>query len=211
MAAMVAARGPPSSSSDRTASRMASLVCFRSGAIWNIRPSSGRPWDMEHLSYIDEHAIRIDAPRGWVWKGLQGYVDAFLRSAEHSALGGLLGAHPRAGFAVDGVEPEHRLSLAGRHRFSRYELVFELGETRDGGTQLRAQTYADFPGAAWSALSCAGDRHARTRVGDQSHLALGEAPDPGLTPALNPTRYECNSRRADSAARARWKLRTNPT
>lgn len=101
---------------------------------------------MEHLSYIDEHAIRIDAPRGRVWEGLQGYVDAFLRSAEHSALGGLLGAHPRAGFAVDGVEPEHRLSLAGQHRFSRYDLVFELGETRDGSTQLRAQTYADFPG-----------------------------------------------------------------
>lgn len=101
---------------------------------------------MEHLSYIDEHAIRIDAPRGQVWDSLRRYVDAFLRSAEHNPLGAVLGTSPRAGFAVDGVDPGQRLSLAGQHRFSRYELVFELGDTGDGATQLRAQTYADFPG-----------------------------------------------------------------
>ncbi|MBN7302632.1 hypothetical protein IUQ79_12060 [Mycobacteroides abscessus subsp. bolletii] len=101
---------------------------------------------MEHLSYIDEHAIRIDAPRGRVWDGLRRYVDGFLQSSERSALGTLLGAHPRAGFAIAGVVPGQQLSLAGRHHFSRYELIFELGDTRDGGTQLRAQTYADFPG-----------------------------------------------------------------
>lgn len=101
---------------------------------------------MEQLSYIDEHAIRIDAPRHRVWESLRGYVDAFLRSTEHSPLGALLGTRPRAGFAIEGVEPGQRMSLAGRHRFSRYELVFELADARDGGTQLRAQTYADFPG-----------------------------------------------------------------
>ncbi len=101
---------------------------------------------MEHPSYIDEHAIRIDAPRDRVWESLRHYVDAVLRSAERSPLGTVLGASPRAGFAVDGIDPEQRLSLAGKHRFSRYELVFELADTRDGGTQLRAQTYADFPG-----------------------------------------------------------------
>ncbi|MGH3724993.1 MAG: hypothetical protein ACRDUS_12830 [Mycobacterium sp.] len=101
---------------------------------------------MEHPSYIDEHAIRISAPRDRVWENLQHYVEAFLRSADRSPIGLLLGTRPRAGFAVDGMEPERRLSLAGQHRFSRYELVFELGETSDGGTQLRAQTYADFPG-----------------------------------------------------------------
>ncbi|MUM17806.1 DUF2867 domain-containing protein [Mycobacterium sp. CBMA271] len=101
---------------------------------------------MEHLSYIDEHAIRIDAPRAQVWENLRRYADAMLRSAERSPLGALLGTRPRAGFAVNEVEPGQHLSLVGRHRFSRYELVFELGETKDGGTQLRAQTYADFPG-----------------------------------------------------------------
>lgn len=101
---------------------------------------------MEHPSYIDEHAIRIDAPRDRVWESLRHYVDAILRSAERNPLGTVLGTSPRAGFAVDEVDPEQRLSLAGKHRFSHYELVFELDQTRDGGTQLRAQTYADFPG-----------------------------------------------------------------
>ncbi|BBZ82542.1 hypothetical protein MABM_24580 [Mycobacteroides abscessus] len=72
---------------------------------------------MEHLSYIDEHAIRIDAPRGRVWDGLRRYVDGFLQSSEHSALGALLGARPRAGFAIAGIVPGRQLSLAGQHHF----------------------------------------------------------------------------------------------
>ncbi|BAX98675.1 hypothetical protein MSTE_03374 [Mycobacteroides stephanolepidis] len=101
---------------------------------------------MEHLSYIDEHAIRIDAPRGQVWESLRRYVDAVLRSAERNPLGVVLGTRPRAGFAVDRIDPEQRLSLTGQHRFSRYELVFQLDDAGDGATRLRALTYADFPG-----------------------------------------------------------------
>lgn len=101
---------------------------------------------MEHLSYIDEHAIRIDAPRGQVWASLRRYVDAVLRSAERNPLGAVLGTRPRAGFAVERIGPEQRLSLTGRHRFSRYKLVFELDDDCGGTTRLRAQTYADFPG-----------------------------------------------------------------
>jgi hypothetical protein len=42
--------------------------------------------------------------------------------------------------------PASRLALAGRHRFSRYRLTFELTDDGEGTTQLRARTYALFPG-----------------------------------------------------------------
>ena len=97
------------------------------------------------LPYVDEHAIRIDAPREVVWAALERYVRGSIRAAERNPLTRVLGTEPAAGFAVaDRAEPE-RLRLAGRHRFSRYELLFELAEV-DGGTQLRAQTRAEFPG-----------------------------------------------------------------
>jgi len=43
-------------------------------------------------------------------------------------------------------ESERRLALAGRHRFSRYRLIFELDDGAPGATVLRASTYAIFPG-----------------------------------------------------------------
>ncbi len=38
------------------------------------------------------------------------------------------------------------LSLAGRHRFSRYVLDFRVEPDGDGGSVVTAVTYADFPG-----------------------------------------------------------------
>ncbi len=45
------------------------------------------------------------------------------------------------GFRVAESEPGRRLTLRGRHRFSRYELTFLLDDGR-----LRAQSYGAFPG-----------------------------------------------------------------
>jgi hypothetical protein len=39
--------------------------------------------------------------------------------------------------------PPDRLVLAGRHRFSRYQLAFDLTEVADSATHLRATTHAD--------------------------------------------------------------------
>jgi len=47
--------------------------------------------------------------------------------------------------AVADAVPERRVSLVGRHRFSRYALVFTLAE-QPTGTTLAALTYAEFPG-----------------------------------------------------------------
>jgi hypothetical protein len=98
------------------------------------------------LPYIDEHSLRIAAPRDVVWRALEQYVAAFLRRAERSLLARLLGTEPRAGFEVAGRMPADRLVLVGRHRFARYQLAFDLTDAADRATLLRATTHAEFPG-----------------------------------------------------------------
>lgn len=49
------------------------------------------------------------------------------------------------GFAVTAADPEHSLTLAGRHAFSRYSLTFRLDELPNH-TRLTAESRAEFPG-----------------------------------------------------------------
>ena len=100
------------------------------------------------LPYVDEHAVRIPVSRDLVWTALQRYVASSLGSTEGSPVTRILGTEPRAGFEVLESVPAQRLTLVGRHRFSRYMLDFELADAADAATQLRAQTYAAFPGVA---------------------------------------------------------------
>jgi hypothetical protein len=58
----------------------------------------------------------------------------------------LLGTDPAPGFAVAATLPGERLELAGRHRFARYVLAFELRDGPPGITRLAAQSFAEFPG-----------------------------------------------------------------
>ena len=58
----------------------------------------------------------------------------------------MLGCSPPSGFGVASRVEGERLELAGRHRFSRYRLVFALAADASGGTRLSATTYAAFPG-----------------------------------------------------------------
>ena len=103
-----------------------------------------RPAD--ELPYLDEHSIRIAASRERVWTALQDYAATSLRIPDRSPLAGLLGTEPRAGFDVAERAPLERLTLVGRHRFARYLLTFELTDAGAAATQLRAQSYAEFPG-----------------------------------------------------------------
>lgn len=53
---------------------------------------------------------------------------------------------PRSGFENSHEVSQEYLRLSGRHRFSRYWLVFALGDDVDGTTVVSARTFADFPG-----------------------------------------------------------------
>lgn len=96
------------------------------------------------LPYIDEHRIEIAAPRDLVWTALRRYADSSLRLAV--PLDRLLGTEPPSGFAVAREVPSKHLGLAGRHRFSRYLLEFDLVDGTGGTTLLSARSYAAFPG-----------------------------------------------------------------
>lgn len=108
---------------------------------------------MERLPYIDEHVTHINAPRERVWTALTDTLGREIGGGTRMAraLGcdpvrgtpafdGLLG-QALPGFRVVEADPGRRLTLQGRHRFSRYSLTFLLEEDR-----LRAQTHAAFPG-----------------------------------------------------------------
>jgi hypothetical protein len=116
---------------------------------------------MERLPYIDEHYISIGATREQVWRALVPRVGSTFRAAG-GPIARVLGLAPaRAGgewrrevrrddtlpgFVVSEANPPRRLELQGRHRFSRYALIFELDQAGPERCILRAQTWAEFPG-----------------------------------------------------------------
>ncbi len=97
------------------------------------------------LPFVDEHRTTVEAPVEVVWRGLRTYVERLLGATDGSLVTRLLGTRPSAGFEVSAEVPEERLVLSGRHRFSRYALVFEVDPAGEQ-TVLRALTYAVFPG-----------------------------------------------------------------
>ncbi len=117
---------------------------------------------MEQLPYIDEHSITIDATCEHVWGALAQALRTDFGGAASAPLTRLLGVTPAQargnwrgtlqagdalpGFAVAETHAPERLELRGRHRFSRYALVFELDAIGTARCTLRAQTWAEFPG-----------------------------------------------------------------
>lgn len=114
------------------------------------------------LPFIDEHQVVVNAPIHTVWEALESRITGIAKSplaayvrAISADPGSVSGRPLDAGATVPGFRvvdsvPPERVELAGRHRFSRYRLVFDL-TPQDGSTLLRAQTYAVFPGVLGAA------------------------------------------------------------
>ncbi|TCN44649.1 hypothetical protein EV644_101213 [Kribbella orskensis] len=98
------------------------------------------------LPYVDTHQTTVDASRERVWAALLRYVDTSLGARKAVPLAWVLGTKPQSGFESIDEIPELQLTLAGRHRFAKYQLIFDLTDTADGQTVLSAHTYSAFPG-----------------------------------------------------------------
>lgn len=115
------------------------------------------------LPHIDEHFTTVEAPAQAVWDALLRVVERSFSSPRSATGARVLGcrdtvpAGPRPlaegsafpGFHVDVADMPRESALVGRHRFSRYALVFRIepAEHTSGGVQLSAETRAAFPGA----------------------------------------------------------------
>lgn len=127
--------------------------------------------EIEALPFVDEHALTIAAGPQPSWAALQSVVSGSFASGAARLLTVLLGCEDATGFHVVGSRPGRELALAGRHRFSRYALVFRLDPVAEG-TRLRAETRAEFPGlrgAAYRALVIGSGGHV---VGTRRLLAV---------------------------------------
>ncbi|MGH3966720.1 MAG: hypothetical protein ACRDTV_00990 [Mycobacterium sp.] len=91
---------------------------------------------MERLSYIDEHAISVDADRAQTWSAL---LRVLCRDPGDPST-------VPTGFVLDEAQPPERFTLKGRHPFAVYRWVFELDTEAPQRTRIGAATWADFPG-----------------------------------------------------------------
>ena len=92
---------------------------------------------MEQLSYIDEHAISVDASVAETWSALLRVLCRDPADPSTVQVGKL-----------EEATPQQRLAVTGRHLcFAVYRLVFELDPKGDSdGVRLRVLTWAAFPG-----------------------------------------------------------------
>lgn len=116
---------------------------------------------MEALPFIDDHTRPIHAAPDEVWAALLATLRAQLAVHLPGPVVAAWGLAQRArtgdwegdvapgdtvvGFAVADSARPHHLTLRGAHRFSRYELRFEL-VPRGDRVELHARTAAVFPG-----------------------------------------------------------------
>jgi ADP-ribose pyrophosphatase YjhB (NUDIX family) len=108
------------------------------------------------LPHVDEYAVDVPADREATWSALERTVES-VGSAWFARLLGCddtVPSGPRPltagsgvpGFHVVAAQRPSVLALAGRHRFSDYELVFRIDPAGAGRSRLRAETRAIFPG-----------------------------------------------------------------
>jgi hypothetical protein len=116
---------------------------------------------METLPHIDDHVRVAVASPDRAWSALLAFVSHSMGRTLPGPLVSAWGLEPPArggdwslpaaghaipGFVVAEVDPPRLLTLRGRHRFSRYELRFTIEPVGPDRVEVRAGTFAEFPG-----------------------------------------------------------------
>ena len=102
---------------------------------------------MEALPVVDEHSRDVRADPERVWDALMRFVHGPLARPAPRAFVSLWNLQPASGFDVAEEAAPRHVVLRGHHRFSHYELAFDVAPGPDGAT-VSARTSAVFTGIA---------------------------------------------------------------
>jgi hypothetical protein len=100
---------------------------------------------LEDLPLIDVHSVDVAAPPDAVFDAVRRRFTGLLSGAVGGAFSRLWGCEPSGAFAEIESDRPHLIVVAGRHRFSRYGIVFRISPTGTG-SHLSAESRAEFPG-----------------------------------------------------------------
>ena len=103
---------------------------------------TGRP------AYVDEHARLLPGvPPERAYAAARSFAERLTRTPTGvlGAFTRVWGTEPASGFAIVDDQPPAVVTLAGRHRCSRYEMDLRV-DPAAGGSVVTVVTLADFPG-----------------------------------------------------------------
>jgi hypothetical protein len=116
---------------------------------------------IEELPTVDEHSIEVGACQQDTWESIIPVLRRAFSGPLAQRIARMLGCaetqtagdprHPGAtlpGFIVARAVPPTLYALLGAHRFSAYSLVLQVDRLGPRRSRVRAQTRAEFPGAA---------------------------------------------------------------
>ncbi len=133
--------------------------------------------DYSALPFVDAHTTVVGAEPDRVRTALLATLDRTFSRRRASSYARIVGCVPRVasgprplavgstmpGFAVTAATSDE-VVLEGRHHFSSYALVFRLVARENTETDLRAETWASFPGVT-------GGLYRRLVIGSRGHAA----------------------------------------
>jgi hypothetical protein len=100
---------------------------------------------MRELPLVDEHSTKVAASPHVVFDALERIGPRIGTDRVSRSYARLVGTEDRGAFHLASSERPTLVVLGGSHRFSRFELVFRI-EPENGGSIVRAETWAAFPG-----------------------------------------------------------------
>jgi hypothetical protein len=160
-------------------------------------PTDGTGAPLADLPRIDEHTVTVPSPPAAVWDAVLRTLAASFGSPRTSRIAAVLGCEPATtrawdrpavgssvpGFGIVSADPPDLLVVTGRHRFSRYGIVFRF-EPAGEGTRCRAESRAEFPGTAGrvyraAVIGTGGHAHAVRSLLRRVRSAAGTGDRPG--------------------------------
>lgn len=147
---------------------------------------------MHTSPFVDEHRTSVGASPERTFDALMSFVRHRFAQPAPSLVARVWRLSPSSGFAVAEEAAPRHIALRGHHRFSRYELAFDI-EPRPDGATLIARTFAEFPGIA-------GHAYRALVIGSGGHALIVRAMLRGIARAA---RVESRSRVASVSGSGR--------